>query len=160
MLAWIQQRVTCHTPDKDGSPELHRLVTRYQLHKCSSYCKRRKKCGKHAFITRCKFGFPRPVPKLNPVQDSLKSRTRIYKLARTEAEFRVNDYNPLLLLLNIDIQSIVRNGVTNHTGLSSFLGFGTLHHWMVSFVVLAFCLVKLGSTASLSLHRSVIGRTL
>ena len=146
MLAWIQQRVTCHTPDKDGSPELHRLVTRYQLHKCSSYCKRRKKCGKHAFITRCKFGFPRPVPKLNPVQDSLKSRTRIYKLA--------------LLLLNIDIQSIVRNGVINHTGLSSFLGFGTLHHWMVSFVVLAFCLVKLGSTASLSLHRSVIGRTL
>ena len=90
VLAWIQQRVTCHTPDKDGSPELHRLVTRYQLHKCSSYCKRRKKCGKHAFITRCKFGFPRPVcenPKLNPVQDSLKSRTRIYKLARKIVEF-------------------------------------------------------------------------
>ena len=29
VLAWIQQRITCHIPDKDGSPELHRLVTRY-----------------------------------------------------------------------------------------------------------------------------------
>ena len=37
-------------PDKDGSPELYRLVTRYQLHKCSKYCKRRKKCGQHSFI--------------------------------------------------------------------------------------------------------------
>ena len=111
VLKWIQERITCHIPDKDGSPELHRLVTRYQLHKCSKYCKRRKKCG-HSYITRCRFGFPRPVcanAALNPVQESLKSRNRIYQLTRTESEVRVSDYNPLLLMLwkaNIDIQFI------------------------------------------------------
>ena len=104
--------MTCHIPDNQGSPELHRLVTRYQLHKCSKYCKRRKKVGKTTFITRCKFGFPRPVcgtAQLNPVQESLKSRNRIYQLVRTGAEVRVNDYNPLLLMLwkaNIDIQFV------------------------------------------------------
>ena len=112
VLKWIQERITCHIPDKDGSPELYRLVTRYQLHKCSKYCKRRKKCGQHSFITRCRFGFPRPVCAnaiINPVQESLKSRNRIYQLPRTESEVRVNDYNPLLLMLwkaNIDIQFI------------------------------------------------------
>ena len=47
VLAWIQDRITCHIPDKDSNPELHGLVTRYQLHKCSKYCKWQKKCGKH-----------------------------------------------------------------------------------------------------------------
>ena len=95
----IQDRITCHIPDNNSSPELYQLVTRYQLHKCSAYCKRRKKC---AFITRCRFGFPHPVcdnAKLNPVQESLKSRNKIYQLIRTDSEVRVNDYNPLLLLL-------------------------------------------------------------
>ena len=32
VLKWIQERIACHIPDKDGSPELYRLVTRYQLH--------------------------------------------------------------------------------------------------------------------------------
>lgn len=31
------------------------------------------------------------------------------------------------------LKSIVISGVTNHAVLSSFLGFGTLHHWMVVF---------------------------
>ena len=112
VLDWIQDRITCHIPDEQGSPDLHRLVIRYQLHKCSKYCRRRKRCGKTAFITRCRFGFPRPVcetAQLNPVQESLKSRNRIYQLVRTEAETRVNDYNPLLLMLwkaNIDIQFV------------------------------------------------------
>ena len=106
VLDFIQERITCSIPDEKGSPELHRLVIRYQL------CKRRKRCGKTSFVTRCKFGFPRPVSdtaQLNPVQESLKSRNRIYNLARTEDEIRVNDYNPLLLMLwkaNIDIQFI------------------------------------------------------
>ena len=112
VLDFIQERITCSIPEEKGSPELHRLVTRYQLHKCSKYCKRRKRCGKTSFVTRCKFGFSRPVSdtaQLNPVQESLKSRNRIYNLARTEDEIRVNDYNPLLLMLwkaNIDIQFI------------------------------------------------------
>ena len=117
ILEWIQERITCHIPDKDGSPELHRLVTRYQLHKCSKYCKRRKRCGKHSFITKCRFGFPRPVSEnaaINPVQESLKSRSKIYQLTRTESEVRVNDYNPLLLMLwkaNIDIQFIAESSL-------------------------------------------------
>ena len=40
---------------------------------------------------------------------SLKSRNRIYELARTESEIRVNDYNPLLLMLwkaNIDVRFV------------------------------------------------------
>ena len=69
------------------------------------------------FITRCKLGFPR-IPcesaKLNPVTDSLKSRSKIYQLARAESETRVNDYNPLLLLLwkaNIDIQFVAESSL-------------------------------------------------
>ncbi|CAI8013557.1 hypothetical protein GBAR_LOCUS8580, partial [Geodia barretti] len=38
VLDWIQDRITCHIPDEQGSSELHRLVTRYQMHKCSKYC--------------------------------------------------------------------------------------------------------------------------
>ena len=111
VLAWIQERITCHIPDQKSSPELHWLVTRYQSHKCSNYCKRRKKCGKYSFITRCRFGFPRQAcenAKLNPVQE------RIYQLTRTNSEVRVNDYNPLLLMLwkaNIDIQFIAENSL-------------------------------------------------
>ena len=63
-----------------------------------------------AYISRCRFGFPRPVSAnaaVNPLQETLKSHNRIYKLTRTESEVRVNDYSPLLLMLwkaNIDIQ--------------------------------------------------------
>ena len=117
VLTWIQERITCHIPNKDGSPELHRLVTRYQFHKCSKYCRRRHKCGRYSFITRCRFGFPRPVcdgAKLNPVEESLKSRNKIYQLTRLASEVRVNDYNPLLLMLwkaNIDIQFVAENSL-------------------------------------------------
>ena len=111
VLKWIQERVTCHIPDKKTSPELHELVTRYQMHKCSAYCKRRRKVGS-TFITYCKFGFPRPACEtgiVHSVEDSLKTRKKIYELPRTESEVRVNDYNPLILLLwkaNIDIQFV------------------------------------------------------
>ena len=33
------------------------------------------------------------------VEEKLKKRQKIYQITRTEAEVRVNDYNPLLLLL-------------------------------------------------------------
>ena len=51
---------------------------------------------------------------MNPVSDSLKSRSRIYQLRRSESEIRVNDYNPLLLLLwkaNIDIQFVAESSL-------------------------------------------------
>ena len=111
ILAWIEERITCHIPDKENNPELHNLVARYQLHKCSNYCKRKRKRGKQ-FVTACKFGFPREpsdCPKLHCVEDSLKKRQKIYHITRTEGEVRVNDYNPLLLLLwkaNMDIQFV------------------------------------------------------
>ena len=110
VLGWIQEKITCHIPGKESNPELHSLVTRYQMHKCSAYCKRKRKCGRSTFITRCRFGFPRQAcenPKLNSVQDSLKTRNSIYQLART-------DFNPLLLMLwkaNIDIQFVAESSL-------------------------------------------------
>ena len=44
---------------------------------------------------------------VNDVTDSLKSCSKIYYLKRGENEVRVNDYNPLLLMLwraNMDLQ--------------------------------------------------------
>ena len=43
IIAWIKNRITCHIPDEKVSPELYRLVKKYQLHKCSSYCRCKKK---------------------------------------------------------------------------------------------------------------------
>ena len=121
VLRWIEERVTCHIPDKDLCPELHRLVTKYQLHKCSSYCKRKRKCGT-TYITRCKFGFPREVTNVAEIKDVdkvLKSHNKIYSIVRTDSEIRVNDYNPLLLLM-----WKANNG---HTICSRVItGFGTL----------------------------------
>ena len=108
---WIDNRITCHIPNEEVSPELYRLVTKYQLHKCSNYCRRKKKYGS-AYVTHCKFGFPREVTDetiLNIVEDSLKSRSKVYHLQRAAGEERVNDYNPLLLYLwkaNLDIQYV------------------------------------------------------
>ena len=108
---WTESKITCHIPDEKISPELHRLVTHFQLHKCSSYC-RRKKRYRNGYITYCKFGFPREVVDetvLNKVEDSLKSRKKVYHLQQNIREERVNDYNPLLLYLwksNIDVQYV------------------------------------------------------
>ena len=116
VLAWIEERITCHISDQENNPELHNLVTRYQLHKCSNYCKRKRKRGK-TFITTCKFGFPREPsesPKVHCVEEKLKKRQKIYQISRTEAEVRVNDYNPLLLLLwkaNMDIQFVSKSSL-------------------------------------------------
>ena len=98
VLDWIQNITTCQIPDEKASPELHRLVTKFQMHKCSSYCKRKNKCGS-TYITQCKFGFPQEVVDeavLNNVEDCLKSRRKVYHLPRAIGEERVNDYNPLL----------------------------------------------------------------
>ena len=75
VIAWINKRVSCQIPDEKFSPELHRLVTKYQLHKCSNYCRSKKKYGS-AYVTHSKFGFPQEVADetvLNNVEDGLKS---------------------------------------------------------------------------------------
>ena len=117
VLAWIQERITCRIPDASLNPELHALVTKYQMHKCTNYCKRRQKL-KNGFITKCRFGFPRDCTEyamLNPVETCLKTRKKIYFLPRAEQECRVNDYNPLLLMLwqaNMDIQFTAEASLT------------------------------------------------
>ena len=42
VTAWIDKRISCHIPDEKSSPKLHRLVTKYQMHKCSNYCRHKK----------------------------------------------------------------------------------------------------------------------
>ena len=86
------------------------------MHKCSRYCQRTKKHGAR-YITKCKIGFPRDVTDtalavLNNVEDCLKAKTKIYCLPHTTEETRVNDYNPLLLMLwkaNMDIQFVAES---------------------------------------------------
>ena len=81
------------------------------MHKCSNYCKHKRKCGS-TYITQCKFGFPREVVDdgvLNKVEDYLKSKHKVYHLPRAIGEERVNDYNLLLLYLwkaNMDLQYV------------------------------------------------------
>ena len=59
ILKFVQDRISCRIPEEDSNPELHRLVTKYQYHKCNSYCQRRKRVRGGTFITHCRFGFPR-----------------------------------------------------------------------------------------------------
>ena len=67
------------------------------------------------FVKKCKFGFPRPFRDtscLNCVEDSLKTKGKLYHLKRTEDEVKINDYNPLLLKgwkANMDIQYIAES---------------------------------------------------
>ena len=99
--------MSCRIPDEKFDLELHRLVTRYQMHKCSAYCKRRRKLGS-TFVSRCRFQFPRQAceaASLNSVEDSLRSRKKVCNLPCTEKEETVNDYIPLLLWkANMDLQ--------------------------------------------------------
>ena len=111
VLKWIEQRITCRIPDEKINPELHRLIVKYQSHKCSNYCKRKKKV-KGTFITKCKFGFPRAETEegvINSVEESLKSKVKVNHLPCSSTEVKINDYNPIILLIwkaNMDIQYV------------------------------------------------------
>ena len=56
VLSFIQERIICHIPDSKTSPDLHALVTKYQMHKRNPYCKRNLKFGK-TYVSRCRFDF-------------------------------------------------------------------------------------------------------
>lgn len=74
VLDWIKTKITCQIPNDKSSPELYRLVTQFQLHKCTTYCKRKRKFGQNTFVYQCKFGYPRPANpsgKINNVELSL-----------------------------------------------------------------------------------------
>ena len=116
MLAWIQERITCKLPVKNSYPDLHALVARYQVHRTSAYCKRKVKRG-GIFIASCIFHFPRKpceTAVLHCVEEKLKKHQKIYELKCCESEVRVNDYNPLILLLwkaNINIQFVAESSL-------------------------------------------------
>ena len=152
VLQWTQERITCRIPDEDSNPELHQLVTKYQYHKCNNYCRRKKKVG-GTFITRCQFGFPRQTREsanLLSVDECMKlSHRKIYNLPRSR-EIRINNYNPLLLMLwkaNMDLQYVgyatkaeksnmqdLWQEVSSHSSIYSRLwsfGFRSLRSWEV-----------------------------
>ena len=123
---WIQARITCHLPDPKMHPELNKLVASFQTDRCSAYCRQKRKVGS-IFITRCKFGFPCKACEsamLNSVHKGLKSWKRIYQLPHTKSEARINDYNPLLLLLwkaNTDIQFVPESSLTPAHCVSGYI---------------------------------------
>ena len=41
VCSFIQERITCHIPDSNTSPDLHYMVRKYQMHKYSKYCERK-----------------------------------------------------------------------------------------------------------------------
>ena len=96
------------------------------MHKCSAYCKHKCKCGS-TFITRCRFDFPCQVcdnATLNCVEESLKSHPKIYQLTRSDLEVRVNDYNPLILMLwkaNMDIQFVAESSLALSHNVSGYV---------------------------------------
>ena len=102
------------------------MVTRYQLHKCSNYCRKRRKRGT-VFVTTCKFGFPRPEREsavINDVDSSSKKFQKIYEIPRASSEVRVNDYNPLLLMnwgANMDIQFVGDRDMVVSTYVSGYV---------------------------------------
>ena len=109
VLQWTQERITCRIPEESSNPELHQLVTKYQFHKCNNYCRRRKRV-KDTFITRCRFGFPRQErdeATLLSVEECMKlSHRKMYNLPRSKVETRINNYNPLILMLWKDLQYV------------------------------------------------------
>eukprot|EP00116_Pleurobrachia_bachei_P000093 sb/3460355/ len=113
---FIQEFVTCRIPDAAKEPELHRIVSRYQKHRCQKYCLYRVKGKRGKHKTSCRFGFPRKVCKRFLLRDvtatvlgrrSGKFKKRLYEVPRVGDERFINDYNPIISLLwkgNMDLQ--------------------------------------------------------
>ena len=109
------KNVSCKLPSIHDDDVLHNLVKRYQYHKCNGCCIKKNK--KERNKARCKFFFPRE-PRCKAVLHTytacchrlyLDSHVPIYEIERTKAEERINDYNPILMMLwsgNMDIQFI------------------------------------------------------
>ena len=123
---FVTQYVTCELPDRISNPQLHELVTKWQLHRCGSYCMRKRLVqgnnGKKATLCKCQFSFPRPECDAFHLHDPAKAHARdrrLYDLPRTSDEIRVNDYNAALLLTwkaNIDVSFVAdaAHGLANY----------------------------------------------
>ena len=130
ILSFINELITCRLPDKDKESLLHKIVTKYQIHRCSgkkvianSYkyldtCKRKFVIkNKHRTeMEYCRFGFPRPEtdsPVLNDISKPYRGmpgiQGKLYNLQRTKDEQLINDYVPAFILAwggNVDAQFI------------------------------------------------------
>ncbi len=115
---FIEKYISCRIPPPTESPELNRLVTNYQIHKCNASCLRKAKLGGKVF-TKCRYGFPRKAVddiRLNRLRDTITSQIsggknrRLYDLPRDYDERYVNDYQPDLLTIwgegNMDFQYV------------------------------------------------------
>ena len=117
IITFISKYCTCNIPHKALSPILYNRVTKYQSHRCNSYCMRTKKT-KLGYQKVCRFGFPRPTKDIFTLRTvveaiagrkALKANSRLYDLPRQPNERMINDYNPAILLAwegNMDIQYI------------------------------------------------------
>ena len=122
---FIQKHATCRIPSATEEPTLLNIVTRYQSHTCRpSYCIRslgKRPKGSKGPRAACKFGFPRVKCKRFTLHSVLSCviarkknamRKRLYDLARSEEERRINDYNDVLSFLwgaNMDIQYLAES---------------------------------------------------
>ena len=64
-------------------------MTRFQMHKCSAYCRQKRKHGGY-FVTKCRFNFPRSVAVEVQIDDAdctLKTHSRFYQLVHYENEW-------------------------------------------------------------------------
>ena len=125
VVNFIQKHATCRIPSASEETTLFNTVTRYQSHTCRpSYCIRslgKRPKGSKGPRAACKFGFPRVKCKTFTLHSVLSCviarknnamRKRLYDLARSEEERRINDYNDVLSFLwgaNMDIQYLAES---------------------------------------------------
>ena len=64
VIRFIEERITCNIPNKETCPDLHELATNYQMHKCSNYCKLKKRYSKNFFVTNASSDFSIQLEKI------------------------------------------------------------------------------------------------
>ena len=105
VLQWIQERITCRIPEEQSNPELHQLVTKYHAAITVDGGNELRALSLHIV------GLDSHVDHVKVQLDECMkmSHRKMYKLPRSPDEIRINNYNPLLLMLwkaNMDLQFI------------------------------------------------------
>jgi hypothetical protein len=133
---FVLKYITCAIPDQQTSPLLYSRVDTFQRHKkCSRGVCLRHMRVKNKVISFCRFGYPRRATESFELHDVDKvvaerklgvRREKMYSLPRTDAETRINDYNPWILSAwgaNMDIQFIGEHSQKINLYLSGFVAF-------------------------------------
>jgi hypothetical protein len=100
-----------HLPHTQASnPELHQLVTKYQYHKCTiTVIVRNESVALSSPAAGSGFRDDESASMLSVDECMKLSHRKMYNLPRSPEEIRINNYNPLLLMLwkaNMDLQYI------------------------------------------------------